>query len=332
MELSNYLYMNDLKTLANISYTMRLSHNKKQTIIKQLPRTIELYHGKFVHNKVPYCQYFRIIPKGKKYLIWFKKYKTDVYCYLMEIKSYKKKIIDVIQVNASFNTDLTSGLYGTICYGTKMLVDGKQYFSVEDILYYKNRCVIQEKWNRKYKYMLELMKQTTKLQFTKYDMSFGVPFMDTSRQTLEKEIPFLPYPSYCIEGFNMDYGNVYKMKIEIENVIHGTFILKAAIKSDNYHIYCENNKIGNAYIPSYKLSVYMNSYFRDIKENRNLDYLEESDDESEFEDISLDKYVDMEKELPFRCVYNKRFRAWIPETYEEAPVFTKYNAIKYLSA
>ena len=36
-----------------------------------------------------------------------------------------------------------------------------------------------------------------------------------------------------------------------------------------------------AYIPDYKTSVFMNSLFRNIKENINLDYLEESDDEEE---------------------------------------------------
>ena len=35
----------------------------------------------------------------------------------------------------------------------------------------------------------------------------------------------------------------------------------------------------------------MNSIFRNIKENRNLDLLEESDDEDEFENINLDKYL-----------------------------------------
>ena len=35
----------------------------------------------------------------------------------------------------------------------------------------------------------------------------------------------------------------------------------------------------------------MNTLFRNIKENQNLDALEESDDEEEFENISLDKFV-----------------------------------------
>ena len=37
-----------------------------------------------------------------------------------------------------------------------------------------------------------------------------------------------------------------------------------------------------ACIPNYKTSMMMNALFRNIKENRNLDLLEESDDEEEF--------------------------------------------------
>ena len=39
----------------------------------------------------------------------------------------------------------------------------------------------------------------------------------------------------------------------------------------------------------------MNSLFRTIKENDNLDLLEESDDDEEFENIQIDKFVNLEK-------------------------------------
>jgi hypothetical protein len=56
----------------------------------------------------------------------------------------------------------------------------------------------------------------------------------------------------------------------------------------------------------------MNNIFRDIKENENLDTLEESDDEEEFENIADDKYVDLNKELSFKCVYLKYYKSWKP--------------------
>ena len=56
----------------------------------------------------------------------------------------------------------------------------------------------------------------------------------------------------------------------------------------------------------------MNTLFRNIKENRNLDLLEMSDDEDEFEDVSEDKYVDTQKIISMKCVYIPRFKKWKP--------------------
>ena len=48
----------------------------------------------------------------------------------------------------------------------------------------------------------------------------------------------------------------------------------------------------------------MNKIFRNIKENDNLDALEESDDEDEFQDVSDDKYVDISKQIVMKCKYS----------------------------
>jgi len=56
----------------------------------------------------------------------------------------------------------------------------------------------------------------------------------------------------------------------------------------------------------------MNGIFRTIKENNNLDALEESDDEDEFENDKIDKYVDLSKSCNFVCVYNNKFKKWTP--------------------
>ena len=56
----------------------------------------------------------------------------------------------------------------------------------------------------------------------------------------------------------------------------------------------------------------MNGIFRDIKENINLDALEESDDEEEFENVEHDKYVDLDKVVHMECQYNHTFQKWVP--------------------
>ena len=56
----------------------------------------------------------------------------------------------------------------------------------------------------------------------------------------------------------------------------------------------------------------MNRLFRNIRENDWLDALEESDDDEEFENIDLDKFVDMEKEYLIECQYFPAFKKWSP--------------------
>jgi len=92
-----------------------------------------------------------------------------------------------------------------------------------------------------------------------------------------------------------------------------TFILKPDVQNDVYYVLHGNDDTITdttmiAHIPNYKVSVMMNSIFRNIKENRNLDALEESDDEDE-----PDNYVlDANKCVRMTCVFNHRFKRWQP--------------------
>ena len=100
-------------------------------------------------------------------------------------------------------------------------------------------------------------------------------------------------------------------------MIENIFRIKACIEQDIYNLYCKGNKsdyefYGHAHIADYKTSVIMNKYFRYIKENTNLDLLEESDDEEEFENINEDKFVNLKKIIYMKCIYIKKFRKWKP--------------------
>ena len=48
------------------------------------------------------------------------------------------------------------------------------------------------------------------------------------------------------------------------------------------------------------------------QENADLDKLEESDDEEDFQDLRIDKYVNLEKRLTIECVYKNKFKRWVP--------------------
>jgi hypothetical protein len=91
-------------------------------------------------------------------------------------------------------------------------------------------------------------------------------------------------------------------------------LVKADLAADTYTLYNpgDNSFVGTAMVPTYKCSVFLNGLFRNIKENKNLDLLEESDDEEEFENIQLDKFVDLEKSFLMECVFLKRFQKWQP--------------------
>ena len=66
---------------------------------------------------------------------------------------------------------------------------------------------------------------------------------------------------------------------------------------------------------------------QNIKENENLDALEESDDEDEFEDISPAKYVHLNRSHNMLCVYNRKFARWQPLKIEEHQQITKHKII-----
>ena len=95
---------------------------------------------------------------------------------------------------------------------------------------------------------------------------------------------------------------VFKIMADIEPDIYNLFIYKNGV--DEYY--------DMAFIPDFKTSVMMNKLFRNIKENDNLDTIEESDNELDFEDVREDKYVYLDKSFNLICEYNYKFKRWVP--------------------
>jgi hypothetical protein len=115
------------------------------------------------------------------------------------------------------------------------------------------------------------------------------------------------------------------------------FQVSALSEADIYNLYCldiddDFEYIGLAHIPDYNTSVMMNKLFRIIKENKNLDALEESDDEEEFEDEDENKFVHLDKVYNMVCEYNYKFKKWIPirVASEDATVSSK-NDIQFVN-
>jgi len=92
-----------------------------------------------------------------------------------------------------------------------------------------------------------------------------------------------------------------------------TFVIAPDAQNDIYYVLRSSDEpiTANtmiAHIPNYKTSVMMNALFRNIKENRNLDALEESDEEDE----ALIPFVDVNKRVRMSCTFSARFKRWQP--------------------
>jgi hypothetical protein len=178
-----------------------------------------------------------------------------------------------------------------------------------------------------------------------------LPLMNRSLKLLKDEITLLPYNIFAVNMFFFKDTPAYSMRWNVNgnsdvngnangnndangngnSVVCGEdgsgpvgrskkrhsnsqiFEVRADLQNDIYYL----NSGGNeeeliAYIPNIAVSVFMNSIFRKIKENDNLDLLEESEDEEEFEDTNDERFVDLEKRVKIRCEYHKHFKRWVP--------------------
>jgi hypothetical protein len=130
----------------------------------------------------------------------------------------------------------------------------------------------------------------------------GAP-KNSSTQNIDK--PFTTVPNIRIDFSKPQYK------------YPAVFLVSADLQYDVYHLFAYGRKSESvyyniAYIPNYTSSVFMNKIFRKIKENENLDAIEESDDEEEFENTSEDKYVDLQKTVAMECTFSQKFKKWVP--------------------
>lgn len=87
----------------------------------------------------------------------------------------------------------------------------------------------------------------------------------------------------------------------------------ADVSYDLYKLYDSNSVfVDYACVVDKKTSIWLNSLFRNIRENGRLDEMEESDDEEDFERVEENKYTDMEKRLAVRCRFQPRLKKWMP--------------------
>lgn len=304
---------------------MKLTNYDQGNLMKKFPN-IELSYEKKLHKKVQ-SDICLTIPKGQKYFAWFKTLKKENLCFLLQINR-KCNSISNISVNiCCFDKILCAGK-GTILFGTIFYVNKQSFFNIENIYYSRGYSLIGFNQHRKLTEIGFIMKNYIKqVAYLPNCTIFGTPIIAENSYILQKSINYLPYDLYSIQH-RLLYNNKPFLNeiVTIQKEIYKIFQLQATIINDIYDLYFLNEtyleKYKAACIPDYKTSVMMNTLFRNIKENKNLDALEESDDEEEFENISLDKFVNLDKKIVMKCLYIKKFDSWKPieiSTYKISP-------------
>jgi hypothetical protein len=306
-----------------------LSDNEKSFALKDFPKNIELSYERNDHKKV-YPDFYLAIPEGKRGFMWFTEYRNQNVCFFLEI-GQKNQIYDLKIIRTSFKDSLC---YGTVFYGTYMQHKKRLVYFTEDIFYYKGKYISGQSFSQKLGLFNRIYSRLELGQTLYMDSQviFGMPVISTDVSKLNKFVSdsvsypikhilertdkgkyisyFKPQVNDVVQEQNtvMSHNKQQHQQYQRERV----FEVKPDIQNDIYYLYNEGKLLETAFIPDYKTSVMMNRLFRNIKENEDLDKLEESDDEEEFEDEREDKFVFLDKTYKMVCQYNNKFKKWTP--------------------
>ena len=300
-----------------------------QSVLKDFPK-FELSYETMIHKKVLNSPICLAIPEGSKCFAWFTSYKEDLVCFILEITN-DKIIADVKIVVTGFTDKLA---LGTIFYGTLFLNKGISCFAIEDLYFYKGKKFIHEDYLKKINVLNQILRfEMSQSALTNKFTIFGLPFITGEFNLLLREIELLPYKVSQIKFRFFDIENSKKIlymnyfrpgsnylknnnNIPTVTLNKAIFKVTADLEPDIYNLFFYKNGKEEyydiAHIPDYKTSVMMNKLFRNIKENENLDKLEESDNEEEFQNCKEDKYVYLDRSFKINCEYNQKFKKWCP--------------------
>ena len=281
--------------------------------INKFPK-IELSDDIILHRKV-HTDMYMLIPQGIRIFAWFTYYQNQNLCVIMHLNKYNQ-IIKAEETCLCFNKILS---YGTIIYGTYFNYNNMRFITCEDIYYYKGDMIQEKCYIDRFKILEKIF--NSELQQKAYSRNFtifGLPYITDNLKTAFANINLMPYhiKGVLFRNWNKEkeHGILLNTQVKPKDCL---FKIKATVTQDIYNLYCkgrdgDNDFYGYVCIPDYKTSVIMNQHFRKIKENTNLDFLEMSDDEEEFENINEDKFVNLKTVIYMRCIYMKKFQKWKP--------------------
>jgi hypothetical protein len=305
----------------------------EQEILSEFPK-IELSYENITHKKVFSCQVAFAIPEGVKHFAWFSSRGEKKVCIFMEVNGKTREISKIrIEDLGTYKYNLCKG---TIFYGTVFQYKQCYCFSIEDLLQFEGDRVERFTMNDKMGIVGDIFSDEalSNIKYDNADMLFGTPLIFPNFSTeMNAAIQLLSYKISHIHFYKSDnQRSHFSMKYSYRTSESNnrplvflnkaqqdvTFLVKPDIQNDIYHLHALDDKTRKeyfhsiAYISDYKTSVMMNGLFRTIKENVNLDALEESDDEDEFQSDKIDKFVDLKKSYIMACAFNYKFKKWMP--------------------
>lgn len=272
------------------------------------------------------CILYMGIPFGKRCNLWLTFENKDIIMLLLDPKN---NIIIQKHKNISFSDVHPKWQYGTLFCGTMTNeVSHKEHalkggvYVIEDIFTYKGIDVTKRSFCDRFHFITEFMND--------YKPKHG-PVVKVAKINKNANDPFL-YKTYKIKQLNVgaDCNNIIKEcanngggnngggatnnkrynKHKPQYKLPTIFKVKAHNDEDIYELYAYDASNGGstfytiAGINDYKTSIMMNSIFRNVRENSNIDYIEMSDDEEE--------YIKPLKEVLIECIYNAKFGKWMP--------------------
>ena len=289
-----------------------LSPEDKQQLLKRFP-DVKLSYDRLLHKKVSADIHF-IIPKGPKAFLWITHLHQRNIALVLTLDS-RGSIRQIQSIVLAFSDKLA---HGTLLYGTLFDHANSRCFCFEDMHWLQGRDVEDLALSDKIRCLYSLFQLTQTSRHSQ--LTLGVPVMETTYSLAVQRAHELPYRVHGIQAYMLRSrdGPIGTHLVKALSRLKAVFRVRATLQADIYELLCRSHDDecchDVAMVQTYKKSVEMNSLFRTIKENQNLDLLEESDDEDEFENVSADKFVDLDKTLIMECLYVPKFRKWCPET------------------
>jgi len=312
-------------------------------LIKRFP-DFEPSYETLSHKKVQDKYDFAMaIPTGRKTFLWYTFYKGGDGVFLIDMNK-DGRVLKCSRINHNYKSDLP---HGTLLYG--VYLSETDAFLIEDIYYYKGTNLKGLVSGEKLVYLKQFLEDD--INNAKDNMTISMPVCWKATHNDDIHIPHaiklqIPYNIHHIQyrvlndivpfinitinkrpviekkkspkSYNKPKNNFRLDFSKLRDGTRATFIIKAEITCDIYKLYAVDGNGKSVYyntasIPNYNTSVYMNKHFRDIKENKNIDYIEESEDEDDFQNTDVTKHVDLEKEIRFECEFRHKFKRWVPK-------------------